>query len=330
MDFRLPIRLDVAHELEALVRDHQAVPATIAIIDNEFCIGLNAEQLKRLTQENTQKASVRDLAVALTTGGVWATTVASTMYIASLASIRFFATGGIGGVHRNAVQTFDESADLLALAKYPVAVVSAGAKAILDLPKTVERLETLGVPILGYNTDSFPGFYCPTQDLLLKHRFTETATIAQVVHNRIDTLGQGGLLIVQDPPREAAQEPVHVEAKIRLLLRKPILKVSMEHRQRRFYSNNSQMTRTAHLLIRTSRLFVIMLFLRPRLLEILRGSPRVLQEAVFHPSFFVFVFFSYSVSSFLVLISVEVHLACCRFLLWDSPLLPLVPFLRPF
>ena len=215
-----PIRLDVAHELEALVRDHQAVPATIAIIDNELCIGLNAEQLKRLTQENTKKASVRDLAVALTTGGVWATTVASTMYIASLASIRLFATGGIGGVHRKAAQTFDESADLLALAKYPVAVVSAGAKAILDLPKTVERLETLGVPILGYNTDSFPGFYCPSQDLLLKHRFTETATIAQVVHNRIDTLGQGGVLIVQDPPREAAQEPMHVEAKIRAALEK--------------------------------------------------------------------------------------------------------------
>ena len=218
------IRLDVAHELEELVRAHQAVPATIAIIDNEICIGLNVEQLKRLTQESTQKASVRDLSVALTTGGIWATTVASTMYIASLASIRFFATGGIGGVHRNAILSFDESADLFALAKYPVAVVSAGAKAILDLPKTVERLETLGVPILGYKTASFPGFYCSTQDLHLKHRFTETTTVAQVVYNRIETLGQGGILIVQDPPSDSAQEPGQVEEKIQSALEQAEIK----------------------------------------------------------------------------------------------------------
>lgn len=214
------IRLDVAHQLEELVREHQAVPATIAIIDNEFCIGLNSEQLERLTQQESQKASVRDLAVALTTGGVWATTVASTMYIASLASIRFFATGGIGGVHRNAQDSFDESADLFALSKYPVAVVSAGAKAILDLPKTMERLETLGVPVLGYKTSSFPGFYCPSNNLPLRHSIDNTQTIAQIVYQRFETLKQGGVLIVQDPPQASAQEPEQVEQKIQNALKK--------------------------------------------------------------------------------------------------------------
>lgn len=215
------IRRKVALELEELVRSHNAIPATIAIIDNEFCVGLNQDQLIRLTEsENVKKASVRDLAVALATGGVWATTVASTMYIAALASIRFFATGGIGGVHRNAQDTFDESADLFALATYPVAVVSAGAKAILDLPKTIQRLETLGVPVLGYRTSSFPGFYCPTKDLELNHRFVESRSLAQVVYNRFELLKQGGVLIVQDPPEESAQDPVEVEEKIQSALAK--------------------------------------------------------------------------------------------------------------
>ena len=133
------------------------------------------------------------------------------MHIAAAAKIRVFATGGIGGVHRGAHSSFDESADLLALRQYPVAVVSAGAKAILDLPKTYERLETLGVPVLGFDTEYFPAFYSAGNQIRLAHHFSTPEAISQILNYRFGVLEQGGILVVQNPPVEAAQDSKDVE-----------------------------------------------------------------------------------------------------------------------
>lgn len=204
-------RFQVGLELEALVRSEGAIPATIAVIDGSLCVGLDEKQLKRLCEEPVRKASVRDLSVALAVGGIWATTVASTMHIAAAAQIKVFATGGIGGVHRGAHLSFDESADLLALRQYPVAVVSAGAKAILDLRATYERLETLGVPVLGFETEYFPAFYSASRQIPLSHHFTSPSLLSQILRHRFEDLKQGGVLVVQNPPEEAAQDAGEVE-----------------------------------------------------------------------------------------------------------------------
>ena len=207
-------RLETANAIEAEVRANGAVPATIAIIDGEMLVGLDQAQLTRIAEEPVTKASLRDLAIAVGIGGVWATTVASTMAVAARAGIRVFATGGIGGVHRDAASSFDESADLAALARLPVAVVSAGAKAVLDLPRTMERLETLGVPVLGYMCDELPAFYHHASGVPLRHRFDDVASIADVLRARFDTLGEGGVLIVQPPPADRAQTPSVIDARI--------------------------------------------------------------------------------------------------------------------
>ena len=150
-----PRNLETARQAEAAVRAGGAVPATIAILDGRIRIGLTDDDLERLAGEpEVAKASRADLPAVLATGGPGATTVAATMIGAALAGIRVFATGGIGGVHRDAAKSFDVSADLQELARTPVAVVCAGAKAILDLPKTLEVMETLGVPVIGYRTDA--------------------------------------------------------------------------------------------------------------------------------------------------------------------------------
>jgi len=207
-------RLEVGLELERIVRAQGGVPATIAVLDGKMCVGLREQQLIRLTTEPAKKASVRDLCVALSMGGVWATTVASTMHIATAAKIRIFATGGIGGVHRGAKDSFDESADLVALARYPVAVVSAGAKAILDLSATYQRLESLGVPVLGFNTAHFPAFYSASTQIELFHHFTHVSAIAQILQQRFNVLNQGGVLVVQNPPAAFAQDSAQVEAMV--------------------------------------------------------------------------------------------------------------------
>ncbi len=155
-----PLNIETAQAAEREVRAAGAIPATIAVLDGEPVIGLDEEQLLRLAQGgDILKASRRDLATAIAQGRTAATTVSATMVLAHWAGIRVFATGGIGGVHRNATQTGDVSADLMELARTPVAVVCAGAKSILDLPRTLEMLETLGVPVAGYATDTFPAFY---------------------------------------------------------------------------------------------------------------------------------------------------------------------------
>ncbi len=155
-----PLGLEAALELEEIVRAHGAVPATIGILDGAVRVGLERAELEALaTAKDVAKVNPGNLGAVVASGGPGSTTVAATMFAAAAAGIRVFATGGIGGVHRDAAESGDVSADLTALARFPVAVVCAGAKAILDLPRTVEMLETLGVPVLGHRTDEFPAFY---------------------------------------------------------------------------------------------------------------------------------------------------------------------------
>lgn len=202
---------DVAEVLEADVRSQGAVPATIALINGDFVVGLNAADRARLLEGPTRKASVRDLAVASVRGGLWSTTVAATATIAHRVGVRLFATGGIGGVHRGAEHSYDESADLTVLSRVPVAVVSAGVKAVLDLPRTAERLETLGVPVVGYRCDELPAFYYARSGLSLTIRVESTTEIAAMVGAQLDHVG-GGILVVQPPPR--AIEASVIEAQI--------------------------------------------------------------------------------------------------------------------
>jgi len=163
-----PDNLRVAREIEAVVRERGAVPATIAILGGAVRIGLDDEGLERLAgAEDVAKCGVRDLAPVLARGADGATTVAATSHLAALAGIRVFATGGLGGVHRGAQDTFDESADLGTLARVGICVVCAGVKSILDIPATLERLETLNVTVLGYRTDTFPAFYLTSSGLPL-------------------------------------------------------------------------------------------------------------------------------------------------------------------
>jgi pseudouridine-5'-phosphate glycosidase len=174
-----PRNLEVATEVEKIVRDSGATPATIAIIDGEIHVGLESSELSRVANDlNVVKASIRDLPFVTQKKLTAATTVAATSHIANLSGIEFFATGGLGGVHRGA--TFDESADLLALATIPVLVVCAGVKSILDVPATLERLETLSVPLLGYRTNKFPGFYLADSGQNLEHSADSPSEIAKL------------------------------------------------------------------------------------------------------------------------------------------------------
>lgn len=197
--FPYPANLETARECERIAREAGAVPATIAILGGRLCVGLTAEQIERLAAGgDVAKASRRDLGVLVARGADGATTVAGTMAVAEMAGVRVFATGGIGGVHRGAQQTFDVSADLLELARSDVAVVCAGAKSILDLPLTLEVLETHGVPVLGYRTDEFPAFYSRSSGLPVDARFESAAELADVIRAR-DDLGLTGGVVVGNP-----------------------------------------------------------------------------------------------------------------------------------
>lgn len=202
-----PHNLDTARAVEAVVREHGAVPATVAVVDGEPRVGLDDAGLERLARgPDVAKASRRDLAAAVVTGATAGTTVAATMYLAHLAGIAVFATGGIGGVHRGAERSFDVSADLAELARTPVAVVCAGAKSILDIPKTLEVLEAYGVPVLGYRTAEFPAFFSRGSGHPVDHRVDSVETLAAVVaaHRR---LRQPGGVLVGNPVPEAAAVP---------------------------------------------------------------------------------------------------------------------------
>ena len=202
-----PRNLEVARGLEAIIREHGAIPATIAVLDGRIRVGLGEEDLVLLAEsEGIAKISRRDLAAALATGIDGATTVSATMIAARLTGIRVFATGGIGGVHRGATENFDISADLGELARTPVAVVCAGAKAILDLPKTLEVLETLGVPVIGHETDTLPAFWCRSSGLKLPHRLDSASEIASLLRIQ-DHLGDSTGTLIANPIPEAAALP---------------------------------------------------------------------------------------------------------------------------
>lgn len=204
-----------AGRLEAAVRAAGAVPATVAVLDGRLKAGLSAAELDRICNApGLAKLSSRDLGPALAAGGSGATTVAATMTVAHAAGIAVFATGGIGGVHRGAEHSFDVSADLAALARIPVAVVAAGAKAILDLPRTLEMLETLGVPVAGYGTDRFPAFWCRDSGLAVPHRADAPAAMAALLRAHWSLPSAGGVLVANPCPEAAALDRTAVETAI--------------------------------------------------------------------------------------------------------------------
>ncbi|MPQ93842.1 pseudouridine-5'-phosphate glycosidase [Thioclava sp. JE_KL1] len=199
-----PQNLETAQAVEAEIRKAGAVPATIAVMGGKIHIGLEPEELEALAQtKDAMKVSRADLAVCLAKGATGATTVAATMICANLAGIDVFATGGIGGVHRGAEDSFDISADLLELAQTPVSVVAAGAKAILDLPKTLEVLETHGVPVIAYGQDAFPAFWSRNSGLPAPLRADSAAEIAKSQLARAALGLPGGQLIANPIPEEA-------------------------------------------------------------------------------------------------------------------------------
>ena len=210
-----PQNLAMANNVEAVIRRHGAVPATIAIMDGKFCVGLAVADLERLAQTGGKaaKASRRDVSALLVKREIAGTTVATTMQIAAMAGIPVFATGGIGGGHRGAETTFDISADLEELGRTPVAVVCAGAKSILDIAKTLEVLESHGVPVLGYGTDDFPAFWARRSGFPVDHRFDDVADIAAVIAHQI-ALGMGGVLVANPIPVADELDPAAIEARI--------------------------------------------------------------------------------------------------------------------
>ncbi|MEM6903066.1 MAG: pseudouridine-5'-phosphate glycosidase, partial [Pseudomonadota bacterium] len=208
-----PDNLQLAQQMHRDVIDGGPEPAMIAVMDHKLKIGLSHEDLQRLaTASEVRKLSTRDIPIALTTGEIGATTVASTIYAASLVGIPIFATGGIGGVHRGSAESFDESADLTAIANYPVAVVTAGAKSILDLPKTLERLETLGVPVIGYGTDTFPAFYLESSGLPVDQRFDDIKDVAAMLRTKWELGMYGGAVIANPIPADAALDQASHDA----------------------------------------------------------------------------------------------------------------------
>ena len=210
-----PQTLEMARKVEAEVRAIGAVPATIAIMDGKFRVGLEGEDLERLAVEGHKaaKASRRDVAALLVSGDLAGTTVATTMMAAHWAGIRVFATGGIGGVHRGAETTFDISADLEELGQTPVAVVCAGAKSILDIAKTLEVLETKGVPVVGFGTDEFPAFWARTSGYKLDRRYDTAGDIARFLALQF-SLGLGGVLIGNPIPVADELDAAEIEAQI--------------------------------------------------------------------------------------------------------------------
>jgi pseudouridine-5'-phosphate glycosidase len=210
-----PRNVETARSVEEAAREMGAVPATIAVIDGRFRVGLNGQEIERLGEltGGVVKASRRDLALVAARKGSAGTTVAATMFIASLAGLEVFATGGIGGVHRGAEETFDISADLVELARTRVAVVCAGAKSILDIAKTLEFLETQGVAIVGYRCDEFPAFYARSSGFKLEHRCDGLHDLARMIRLQRD-IGPGGLLIANPIPENHALEQAAIEERI--------------------------------------------------------------------------------------------------------------------
>lgn len=198
-----PSNLTVAREVEEIVRSRGAVPATIAILDGIVHIGLTDDQLVDIAnRDDIAKASSRDLAIIAAAGKSAATTVAATAHLAVLAGIHIFATGGLGGVHRGAIETFDESADLTALSQLDITIVCAGVKSILDVAATLERLETLAIGVLGYKTTKFPGFYLTDSGFTIEHQVDSAEEIAAVIAQRVALKTNNGLVIANPVTKE--------------------------------------------------------------------------------------------------------------------------------
>jgi pseudouridine-5'-phosphate glycosidase len=210
-----PRNLEVARSVEQTVRDHGAEPATIGVVGGEIVVGLNDAELTRLaTADGVLKLSTRDLAVAATVHVDGATTVAATAAIAARAGIQFFATGGLGGVHRGAAETYDESADLVALGRTPIVVVCAGVKSILDVGATLERLETLSVTVVGYGSARFPGFYLTDGGFDLDWSVGTPGEIAEVLHARRVHGIHTGAVVVTNPLPTAEQLDPELHARV--------------------------------------------------------------------------------------------------------------------
>jgi pseudouridine-5'-phosphate glycosidase len=210
-----PQNVETARAVEQILRDGGAIPATIAVLDGKIRVGLDDEALERMGHgETIAKLSRRDLPIALATKQPGATTVSATMIGARLAGIRIFVTGGIGGVHRGAETSFDVSADLTELSRTEVAVICAGAKSILDLPKTLEYLETQGVPVIGWQTSEFPAFYTPTSGLKVDHRAETPEEVAGIMAAKWDLGLSGGLIVANPVPAEFAMPHEKISAAI--------------------------------------------------------------------------------------------------------------------
>ena len=207
-----PSNLEVALECERIVRDAGAVPATIALLDGKILVGLERSELEAIAnRDDISKASIRDLAIIVAQGKSAATTVAATAHIAALSGIHVFATGGLGGVHRGANESFDESADLTALANVDMTMICAGVKSILDVPATLERLETLAISLVGYQTTAFPGFYLTDSGYTLEHRVDTPEEIAAVIKARKEVGTLSKALVVANPVVKEMDKALHDE-----------------------------------------------------------------------------------------------------------------------
>jgi len=202
-----PRNHEAAIEFESMLRERGVTPATIAVLDGVPQIGLDAEGVRRIADDDLAKASVRDLPILAARAASGATTVAATAHLASLAGIRVFATGGLGGVHRGAAETFDESADLPTLAVTPITVVSAGVKSVLDIAATLERLETLSVPVVGYGTRQFPAFWLRDSGHELDWSVDTAADVAHIMRARDDLGARSGLIVANPIPVEQQWDP---------------------------------------------------------------------------------------------------------------------------
>ena len=207
-----PSNLAVARECESIIRQRGAIPATIALLDGVVHIGLEANELDAIAnRDDISKASSRDLAIIIAQGKSAATTVAATAHIAAIAGIKVFATGGLGGVHRGANESFDESADLTALSQLDMTVVCAGVKSILDVHATLERLETLAIAIVGFKTNRFPGFYLTDSGFEIEHRVDSAQEIAAIINARTQVSTSNQALIVTNPVEKQMDKARHDE-----------------------------------------------------------------------------------------------------------------------
>jgi pseudouridine-5'-phosphate glycosidase len=207
-----PSNLEVAIECERIIRDAGAVPATIALLDGKILVGLERSELEAIAnRDDISKASIRDLPIIVAQGKSAATTVAATAHIAALAGIHIFATGGLGGVHRGANESFDESADLTALANVDMTMICAGVKSILDVPATLERLETLAISLVGYKTTAFPGFYLTDSGYTIEHQVDSPEEIAAIIKARKEVGTLSKALVVANPVVKEMNKALHDE-----------------------------------------------------------------------------------------------------------------------